>query len=147
MKKLIGRGRKGNESGQSLVELSLGLTFLLIVVAGMLDIGRLFYTNIALYNAAEEGTLYVCSRPTCTNSSLCADPDNMEYRIRHESEGGLADMSGVQITLSPTNPLPGDVVNLSVSSKFFMIAPFVSALAPDGLTLTGTATCRVFGES
>lgn len=138
---------KTHEVGQSLVELSLGLTFMLIVLAGMLDIGRLYYTNVALYNAAEEGTVYVCSRPTCTNSSLCADPDNMEYRVRHESDGSLVDMAGVQIALSPAYPKPGDIVNLSVSSKFDMIAPFVSALAPDGLTLTGTATCRVIGGS
>ena len=46
------------ESGQSLVELALSMTLLLILLAGVVDLGRAFFTYIALRDAAQEGASY-----------------------------------------------------------------------------------------
>jgi Flp pilus assembly protein TadG len=43
------------ESGQTLVEFALVLPIFLMVVFGLLDVGRLVYTNSALSQAAREG--------------------------------------------------------------------------------------------
>ena len=47
-----------NESGQSLMELALSMTVLLILLAGVVDLGRAFFTYIALRDAAQEGASY-----------------------------------------------------------------------------------------
>lgn len=46
-----------NERGQSLVELAVGLIVLLILVAGIVDLGRLLFFYISLRDAAQEGTV------------------------------------------------------------------------------------------
>jgi hypothetical protein len=47
--------RPDSESGQTLVEFALVLPIFLMVVFGLLDVGRLVYTNSALSQAAREG--------------------------------------------------------------------------------------------
>lgn len=140
------RAKRGSSAGQSLVELALMFTFLMILLAGVLDFGRMYYVYLALQSSAQEGAVFVCSSPTCVDSTDCPDPNNMEYRLRHESEVGLIDWSAVGIGVSPNSPGNGDVAKVDVTYDFFMAAPFVSAMAPDGLTLTGSATCRVIGQ-
>ena len=132
-------------AGQSLVELAFLFAFMIILMGGVLDLGRLFYIYLAVYSSAQEGATFVCSFPTCVNNADCANPNNMEYRLRHENEVGLIDWSMVGISLSPSNPGHGDLVTVQVEYNYFMVAPIVSALAPGGLPLTGTASCRVIG--
>ena len=55
------------ERGQSLVELAISLTVLLILLAGLVDLGRAFFTFIALRDAAQEGASFGSVYPTfCT---------------------------------------------------------------------------------
>jgi Flp pilus assembly protein TadG len=46
------------EQGQSLVELAMSLVVLLILIAGLVDLGRAFFTFITLRDAAQEGASY-----------------------------------------------------------------------------------------
>ena len=49
---------KKKEKGQSLVELSISLALLLTLLAGLVDLGRGFFTYITLRDAAQEGASY-----------------------------------------------------------------------------------------
>ena len=64
--------------GQSLVEFTLGLVVLLLVLAAVVDYGRLVYASIVLTNVAREGAHYGSSAPTDTNGIRQAALD--EYR-------------------------------------------------------------------
>ena len=55
----VGRGR-----GQSLIEFALLLPVLLLLVAGAIDLGRAFYSQITITNAAREGALEASVSPT-----------------------------------------------------------------------------------
>lgn len=46
------------ERGQSLMEFSISLVILLILLAGVTDLGRAFFTYIALRDAAQEGASF-----------------------------------------------------------------------------------------
>ena len=46
------------EHGQSLVEFAMSIVFLVLLVAGVVDLGRAFFTYIALRDAAQEGAVY-----------------------------------------------------------------------------------------
>jgi Flp pilus assembly protein TadG len=51
------------ERGQSMVELALTITFLMVLLAGTIDMGRAFFTWLALRDAAQEGASYGSIRP------------------------------------------------------------------------------------
>ncbi len=52
------RVRAWGQPGQSLVEFALGLLVLVLVLAAVIDYGRLLYAGIALTNVAREGAHY-----------------------------------------------------------------------------------------
>src|SRR3982751_324375 len=62
------RRRHGQKSrqksrGQSLVEFALVLPVFLVFLAAALDLGRIFYANISLNNAAREGAFEASKHP------------------------------------------------------------------------------------
>jgi hypothetical protein len=60
-KKLLAKG----ERGQSLVELTLGFMILVILLSGLLDLGRVYFTFLALEDGAGEAALYAAIKPQC----------------------------------------------------------------------------------
>lgn len=53
-----------DERGQSMVELALTITILMILLAGTIDLGRAFFTYMAMRDAAQEGAAYGSLNPT-----------------------------------------------------------------------------------
>jgi len=51
------------EKGQSMVELALTITILMILLAGAIDMGRAFFTYMAMRDAAQEGAAYGSVNP------------------------------------------------------------------------------------
>ena len=49
---------KRSEKGQSLIELAFGIVVLLILLAGIVDIGRLLFFYISMRDAAQEGAVF-----------------------------------------------------------------------------------------
>ena len=58
------RFRAARAHGQAIVELALILPVMLVLVAGAIDLGRVFYSTITLANAAREGVLEAAADPT-----------------------------------------------------------------------------------
>jgi len=76
---------KNKEQGQSLVEFALTLPVLLLILSGLLDLGRAYYTFVALEEAVAEAALYLAISPDCPDYDLtlkpeCANPNNAIYR-------------------------------------------------------------------
>jgi Flp pilus assembly protein TadG len=75
------------ESGQSLVELAFTVLLLLIMVAGIVDLGRLAFYYIAMRDAAQEGAVYGSINPTyCEQivnrvASTLVDADTVEISV------------------------------------------------------------------
>ncbi len=60
------QGNPGREQGQSLVEMAIALVILLLLVGGVVDLGRAFFTFMALRDSVQEGALYGSVNPTLT---------------------------------------------------------------------------------
>ena len=59
MKNMFSRSSSNSrQRGQDLVEFALVLPLLLLIVIGVLDLGRVFFASIALANVAREGARY-----------------------------------------------------------------------------------------
>jgi Flp pilus assembly protein TadG len=98
--------RHERQGGQSLVEIAFGLIFLLVMLAGVVDVGRALFARAALLDAAEEGALYGSYQP--------ADVSGIEKRISYD--------------FLITTPFMGTVLGsqtfpLSASSESLILAP------------------------
>lgn len=117
------------EKGQSIAEFALVLPVLIIVMAGLLDLGRLYYSYVAITDAAGEGAAYAAIHPD--------DTDGIVARAQ-DACGGLItiDEDLVEVYSPPDIP---PAIAVSVSYEFTLVTPFVNALLPDGLTLQAVA--------
>jgi Flp pilus assembly protein TadG len=82
--------------GQSLVEFAMSLLFLMVLLAGVVDLGRAYFTFVALRDAAQEGASYGAAFPTfCTQ---------IRERIKTSSDTpvdlGALDDSNIDILIS-----------------------------------------------
>lgn len=95
MKKI--RRKREKESGQSLVEMAMSIVFLTILVAGVVDLGRAFFTYIALRDAAQEGAAYASVARIYREGPMeCAEIIN---RARSTSNTQIVNLSQAQIDI------------------------------------------------
>ncbi len=130
-----------SERGQSMVEMALMMTILLVVLSAVLDLGRGFFSFIAIQNAAAEGALYAAINPRCRSGSVtgCTDPNNVIFRARHESPEGLVDKERMAIDVSCDDGaacgssalIEGRPITVTVVYRFQLLGPF-SGVVPDG---------------
>lgn len=127
------------EKGQSLLEVALVIIILLWLLAGIVDLGRVFFTWIAIRDAAQEGATF---------ASICPPngPGNAQ-KIRDHVKATShfpVDMSSPSITVSSgftEQPTPGSQVYVSVTyTDFRFIMPLISVILDDGtLDIQATA--------
>ena len=123
--------RRPRSRGQSLVEFALILPLLLIFLATVLDLGRIYYANISLLNAAREGAFQASKTPdsyqagqpcnTTTNLVVC--------RVQLESKDTMVEVaaSEIDVACSKTGcPLEANsTVTVKVDGRFELITPIL----------------------
>jgi hypothetical protein len=138
------------EKGQSLVEFTFSLLVILIIISGLLDLGRLYYIYVALEDSAGEAALYLSINAHCRseadtdfpNDVDCMDPNNATYRARHSSTGivewALVDPSfcvrpyGVDICSEiwdDADIVIGSAVQVTIRYGFEPVTPFITRMA------------------
>jgi hypothetical protein len=68
---------KISQKAQSLVEFAVILTLLLVLLAGVVDLGRMFFAYIGMRDAAQEGIVYGSVNPTHCNQIEGRVRDNL----------------------------------------------------------------------
>jgi PKD repeat protein len=125
------RRRRTRSRGQSLVEFALILPLLMVFLATVLDLGRIYYANISLLNAAREGAFQASKTPdsyqdgqpcnTTTNLIVC--------RIQLESKGSMVEVDEADIDVSCSIsgcPLQANsTVRVEVTGEFQLITPIL----------------------
>jgi len=115
------------ERGQSLAEMALMMSLLLILLVGVIDVGRGIFVYLALRDAAQEGALFGSTDPTnftdietrVRNSSslvenLSADP-NANTNVAITIVGSACTGNGITVRVSYDNfpitmPLLGSII-------------------------------------
>lgn len=95
------RTHTSRQSGQSLVELALSLTVLLILLSGVVDLGRAFFAFMAMRDAAQEGALFGSLYPCIDAECTALNTPGIVSRVRNASHSPV-DMSNTDITITPT---------------------------------------------
>jgi len=91
------------ERGQSLTEFAISLTFMIVLLAGMIDLSRAFFAYIIVRDAAQEGAIY--GAITSKN-----DITDFKNRVSKRVISAFTDPS------SPSTP-PVDLNDLNVTTE------------------------------
>jgi hypothetical protein len=62
--------RSRREEGQSMLEMTVGAIFLLIIVLILFEMAMLFYSYIAVLNASREGAVYASAHPDMSATEI-----------------------------------------------------------------------------
>jgi hypothetical protein len=112
---------KPNEHGQSMVELALTITFIMALLAGTIDLGRAFFTWLAMRDAAQEGASYGSLKPTDTAGIQRRVLDNLVQVINDP-------YSNVFVTVNKTS-CPDHDIQVDVDYPTFPITmPFLGTI-------------------
>mgnify|MGYP005622793559 CR=1 FL=1 len=82
----------GAEDGQSMLEMTVGTVFLLLIVLILFEMAMLFYSYIAVLNASREGALFASSHPELAND---VDQDGPYYATYLEITRAEANAAGL----------------------------------------------------
>ncbi len=106
--------------GQSLVEFALILVVLLILLGGMIDMGRVLAVYVRLNDAAQEGAAYAAIRP--------ADTAGIRQRALSQTHSSTASVNVAFLNA----PCAGQGVEVKVQDAVPLIFPFTRVFLPGG---------------
>jgi hypothetical protein len=149
--------KKRKEKGQSLIELALLVPLLLIILAGILDLGRLYFAFVAVADAAGEGAAYAALHPdptlppnsttTCPPSLACdyeIDPNTADCTCERalNATGGLIQPNELYVEIISSDSMAsGKPIKVRVEYGFILRTPILNIIVPGGvLPLSITAT-------
>ena len=125
---------------QSLVELAFLLPLLLMLSIGIIDMGRAFYTSIAIQGAAEAGSLvavkYGQSAADVKATIMAStNPDRFPFLSIQDSE--------ITLTMDTSSTGKDTEFTIVVTRNFQLLTPFVAnVLGSQALTLRSAVTGR-----
>lgn len=130
------RKNKRGDRGAALVEFAVVLPLLLLVIGGMIDFGRLFYTEVMITNAAREGAraaMYGNAPTDRANAALSGKVANTSIQPTQTCAAGATTGNAV--------------VTVSVPFKWTVLKPAMALFGGNiaDPTLTGKATMQCGG--
>ncbi|GAC1658316.1 MAG: hypothetical protein NVS9B1_17950 [Candidatus Dormibacteraceae bacterium] len=103
------RGEKRRESGQSLVEFSISAIFLLLLLTGLIDLGRVFFFDVSMHGAAREGARHAAWFDPGTNSNPFLDDKDVLIAVNQTLSGsGFVGQFPNGSTTDTSCPTPSD---------------------------------------
>lgn len=140
-----------------MVELAIILPIMLILLAGAIDLGRLFYAYIAVENAAKEGAFFGARSPLCDDGANvnCDDPNNVVWHVENEATniGGqftttVACRTPAGALVQPINDcLDGYTYQVTVSYPFRLITPILGNIVSQNITLQAESQATVISDA
>ena len=122
-----------SENGQSMVEFAASMVIFMILLAGIVDLGRALFTYMSLRDAAQEGALYGSVNPPESPSDTNRI-EAIEARVFNSSNllRGLEDAPGdpVNVTVNVLgSPCMGNRIEVRVNYDDFPITmPFLGTM-------------------
>jgi Flp pilus assembly protein TadG len=107
---------KQKEHGQSMVELALTITILMVLLAGTIDLGHAFFVWLRMRDAAQEGASYRSFCPT--------DLDGTELRVRDN----LDLVNDYVVDPGPPVAAQGDTITVIVETDLPISMPFLGTI-------------------
>ena len=129
------------ERGQSLVEMAMSLVILLLLVGGVVDMSRAFFTFMALRDSVQEGALYGSINPTLTQEikNHVLDSSNMVPDMIASDD--------ITITVVGT-ACTGNGIRVTATYPDFPITmPFMGAILGQTIPISATVTDTILSPA
>jgi len=128
------QNKNRSERGQSLVEMAMSLVILLLLVGGVVDLGRAFFTFMALRDSVQEGALYGSINPTLTQE--------IKNHVLNSSNMVPDMIAGDDITVTVVGaPCTGNGIRVTATYPDFPITmPFMGAIVGQTILISATVT-------
>lgn len=143
---------KANDSGQTLVEMAISLSLLLLLVMATIDFGYLFSTKVTLQNAVRQGGRYAITGQCILAGDGSCSKTRYNSIMQTVEDTSLGRLDSSQIALRcqdygggcPTGAGgPGDVVTITVTYPYhFMTGPIGAFFPGKSYTLTVSSTFK-----
>jgi Flp pilus assembly protein TadG len=131
-------GARARGRGQALVELTLVLPLLLLMLMGVVDVGRIVFTYLALEDAVQEGALYASYEPAQASAIVA--------RVRSSSNHAEVVGATVPVPVCATTPAPG-TVSVTATYDLPLLTPVGSQLFGGSIHLSATFIATNFKGS
>jgi Flp pilus assembly protein TadG len=118
------------EAGVSLLETAITIPLLLILLVGVVDIGRAYHTYITVINASREGARFGVNRPW--------DINGIRTVVRNEASTSGVDLSGATIIVDQSGS--GNPVRVTVQVNYPLFIGGVIGL--DTIPISATTVFR-----
>ena len=122
---------------------------LVLLFAAALDLGRIFYSDITITNAAREGALEASKNPTSwqANTACSKATNRVMCRVVNEATGSFVTVApaDVAVACAPScTAALGNIVTVSVDGHFSLITPILAAFTGgQNITLSSTASAQI----
>jgi Flp pilus assembly protein TadG len=144
--------RRSRSRGQSIVELALILPVLMLLVASTLDLGRMFYSQVTITNAAREGAYEAAYSPTSFQANaVCNSTTNrVMCRVLSEAKGSFVQVAKADVSLTCSSGCAkgiGSSVTVTVLGHFKLLTPIMAPfLGGSDVVLKSTASAQIITE-
>ena len=113
---------KHPDRGAAVVEMAITMLFLIPLLVGLIDVGRLVYSHIAVQEAAQEGAMLASFTESVTQN---------EIRSRVIDSTSFPPILDSEIAITchpdPRAEINGSVVTVTVTHDFDLLLPFSSS--------------------
>ena len=135
------------EKGAATVEFAMFAMFLILLVCGIVDLGRGLYTAIALDEAVQEGAIFAAFTDEVAGAPVSGD--DIEARVVASTSSPQLAVGDITVTcVEQTRSMQsGSRVTVHVSHTVDLITPFVSDWFGGSLTLERKAVVDRFFET
>ncbi len=110
------------QRGQSLVEFALVLPLLILLLGGVLELGRAFFAYVAVTDAAAEGATYASIYPA---SSIQEITDRAQA-----ATSGLIQLAPSMIQVERPSLTAGAPITVTITYPFTLVTPILGDLVP-----------------
>jgi len=122
--------RPRHQAGQSLLEFAMVVLFLVLVMLGVIDFARFFFSYGAIANAAREGARYGIIYPGNVDAGDSPDPDNIMARTRQllGIMGNALETPYIEVTYPDNCKTVGCRISVKVTAFFRAWTPLIPRL-------------------
>ena len=136
------------EKGQSLVEMAISFTLLLVLIGEIIDLGMLFYTYLSLRDTAQEGAIYGSYDPTNNVNILSRIHASASWPIQASSITNITvTCNGSLCATNTADSCPGKAITVQLLYNYQPLLPMLSTITGGGpLTLNATVTDTILNS-
>jgi uncharacterized membrane protein len=128
--------RLKHEEGVAAVEAALVMPIVLFLVLGIIDVGRLVSTRIAVQDAAQEGAMFAAFSPT----------NYVTVRERVKTTASEVGLASNDVVVACPLGRTGNRIDVTVGYDFDLLTPLVEQWFGDKVRLTKTVKGEIYAE-